>query len=304
MPYAPCGRVRSRHCTWWSARAEPTSRGARRARASFTAHRAELGGCAGRGRASIAVGAASLGSSPPSSGSSSSGSPFRSAARSPTRHWAAPWGPGPPNGSAGTVGRPSSSGRRPSGTPTTSRRWAAALPPEPFASRQRRHHDAHHCNGRRTCRPPSPLTPFASPAVAGEGQWSPIGRTVRRNTRGLRDDAPTRRHSHELRRRCRLDGHQAPQSHALLGQRHPRRWPLHAHRTHLAERRHLTRRCLQRWLLDVRRQWRLLHRRQDHPSPANRCSLLRGLQERLVHRRAVGARRLHGQRASPRCART
>ena len=25
---------------------------------------------------------------------------------------------------------------------------------------------------------PSPLTPFASPAVAGEGQWSPIGRTV------------------------------------------------------------------------------------------------------------------------------
>ena len=26
--------------------------------------------------------------------------------------------------------------------------------------------------------PPAPITPFASPAIAGEGQWSPAGRTV------------------------------------------------------------------------------------------------------------------------------
>ena len=149
-------------------------------------------------------------------------------------------------------------------------------------------HDAHHCD----CRAPADaITPHAL-CQSGCCRRGPVvaDRPHReRNTRRLRDDAPTRRHSHELRRRCRLDGYQASQSHALLGQRHPRRWALQSHRTDFTERRHLTRRCLQRWLLDVRRQWRLLHRRQDHPAPANRCSLLRGLQERLGHRRAVGA---------------
>ena len=121
----------------------------------------------------------------------------------------------------------------------------------------------------------------------------PGGAAGRWTSCDLRDHAPAERDSHQLRRRCGVDGHETPQGRAVLGESDPRRWPLHTYGPGFSERRHLSRRCLQRRVSDVRRQWRLLHRWQDGVAVAHRCRVLRRVQGRLCHHRAMGHRRHH-----------
>ena len=153
-----------------------------------------------------------------------------------------------------------------------------------------RHHSQADCGGSTAQSPPPcptsrpcgdrapwqarPLRVRASgrPPVA----WS---RACRRSTRPM---LRPEHDPHQLRRGRGLDGPEAPQGHAVLGQPDTRRRPLQPHRPDLGERRHVARRRLQCRVPDVRLQRRLLHGQQDGRSVADRGRLVRGLQERLV----------------------
>ena len=107
----------------------------------------------------------------------------------------------------GTIRKPTGrcSPRRPSATTATSRRRP------------------------RSC--PSPARP--SPAKASgrrRAGWSG-------DPGDLRDDAAARRHPHQLRGRRGLDGHQAAEGHAVLGQPDPRGRPLHHTAPIISDRR-------------------------------------------------------------------
>ena len=85
----------------------------------------------------------------------------------------------------------------------------------------------------------------------------------------LRDHAPSGRHPHELRGGRGVDGHRALEGHALLGQPDPGGGP-YSHTAPISPTdANQTRRRVQRGILDVRCQWRLLHRQQDRRAVAD-----------------------------------
>ena len=110
---------------------------------------------------------------------------------------------------------------------------------------------------------PAPITPIATPPVAGEGQWSPAGRLVDGLPAVYETMLRPSADPHELRRRRRLDGHETPQGDPVLGESDSRRRPLHPHGPDLAHRRDHGGLRVQRRLPHVRRQRRVLHGQQD-----------------------------------------
>ena len=110
----------------------------------------------------------------------------------------------------------------------------------------------------------------------------------RRRSRRLRHHAPTGSHPHQLRGRRRLDGHQAAPGHALLGESDPRRRTVPPLRSRLPDGSKHTGGGLQCRLPHVLGQRRVLHRRPNRPSPADRGRVLRGLRRRGGHRRILG----------------
>ena len=84
--------------------------------------------------------------------------------------------------------------------------------------------------------PPAPIAPLASPPDRGRGAVVAGRPSRRRRARGLRDADPAQRDPHQLRRGGGMDGPDAPQGDAVLGQSDSRRRTLHAHRTHFAHR--------------------------------------------------------------------
>ena len=184
--------------------------------------------------------------------------------------------------------RASSTGSRTSGTATTSRKAGGAPPkgaiksPPPGA------------RPTATTLPhlPAPAADRAA-GLAAAARRGPVvaGRTDRRGEpRRLRDHAPARRGPHEPGGRGRLDGHQAPQGQALLGQLHPGRWartrysaPIKPDAADEPGGR------VQLRVPDVLGQRRLLHRGPDHRAAARRGGLLRHHQGAGAHRRRSGA---------------
>ena len=119
-----------------------------------------------------------------------------------------------------------------------------------------RHHpqaeDRHHRAGRGDRGPPSAAgadRPAGEPARRGRRTVVARRPSRRRRACGLRDAHSAQRDPHELRGGGGLDGPDAPQGDAVLGQSDPRRRTLHAHRAHFAHRRHLPGGGVQRWLL-------------------------------------------------------
>ncbi len=68
-----------------------------------------------------------------------------------------------------------------------------------------------------------------APPVAGEGQWSPVGRLVVWLAGGLRNHAPSGCRPYELRGCGGVDGHRTVESNVVLGEPDPGWWPVHPH---------------------------------------------------------------------------
>ena len=151
---------------------------------------------------------------------------------------------------------------------------------------------------------PAPLVPIASPAVAGEGQWSPAGRLVQ-GLPAIYETMlrPSAIHTSYVVGVAWMDT-KLLKATLYSGSQIPGGGP-YTHTAPIAPgSRHHAGRRIQRRLPHVRRQRGLLHRRQDHHPAAHGCSVLRRVQERFLHRGAVGTRRHAWDPTSSRSART
>ena len=142
--------------------------------------------------------------------------------------------------------------------------------------------------------PPSPIQPFASPAVVGEGQWSPAGRLVAGIPAIYETTLPARCHLYQLRGGRGVDGHQAFEGDPVLGQPNPWWRPLPAHGPDSTHGGDELGRRVQHGVLDVGRERWVLHRWQDSPPPPIGCGVFCRLQQRQFDCRRMGPRCEHG----------
>ena len=135
--------------------------------------------------------------------------------------------------------------------------------------------------------------PVGEPPIAGEGQWSPAGRLVN-GVPAVYETLirPSAIHTSFVVGVAWMDP-MLLKATLYSGSQIPGGGPF----THTApispDRRDVAGRGIQCRLPDVRRQRWLLHGRQDDNPAADGRRLVRRLQERLVHARAMGKRRLH-----------